>query len=356
MKRFIILALITLSAMVHSFSVASKSPSDLIFENLAGKDKKTIFQIYHYVFNKNYDINSEEGLRRFKNFKNSLNIVNIHNQSHTSYKKGINHLSDMTTEEIKAYYNLVSVKPSDLHRSLRSTGLFKEVEATEGVKDPQNVDWTSKMRPVRNQGGCGSCWAFTTMSVVEGHYNIKVGPLTDWFSTQQLVDCDLTNNGCNGGWFSGALKYLVKNAPVSEADYPYKGVAQSCGVDPTKSKHKKATGYNYSYMNKDKFNLLLSQGPVAVAVEANEDFMNYSSGVWDAACTDSINHAVTLVGFGEENQKQPDCTEKLVKYFLIRNSWGERWGEKGHIKIKYNPENSDSCNIHSYGYVPAGFQ
>ena len=270
---------------------------------------------------------------------------------------GINHLSDMTHEEVKKHYNLVEMKPSDLHRALRKFGNFKTVEEpSKDVSDPKKVDWRNNMRPVRDQQSCGSCWAFTTMSVVEGYYNIKVGPLSDWFSTQQLVDCDTYNGGCNGGWFSGALFYLAMNAPMNEADYPYTAQDGTCKFDATKTKNKKLSGMNYAYMNKDYFNTLLSQGPVAVAIDANATFMRYSKGIWDGACSGNINHAVTLVGFGEENQKQPDCTEKLVQYFLIRNSWSERWGEAGHIKVKYSPDNQDSCNIHKYGYAPAGFK
>jgi len=267
-------------------------------------------------------------------------------------KKGLNHLSDMTAEEVKSYYNIKPMNVQRLRKGLRNLSKFnlddyneeEESSSTQSVKEIKNVDYRDKMRPVRNQGNCGSCWAFATHAILEGFYQIQVGALKDHFSTQQSVDCDTRNGGCNGGWYEGALAYFQTNQIMYEADYPYKALRGTCAYDANKGTGKKITGYSTYYSEdgapEEKFISLLNQGPVAIAVAVDNQWFQYKSGIFSGNCVDGVNHAVVAVGYNAGGK----CTGA---HFIVRNSWGASWGEEGHIRIAYSIANKRSCNVES---------
>jgi C1A family cysteine protease len=267
----------------------------------------------------------------------------------------------MTYEEICNYYNLKPLTDSEVKMKFRNLGMFDDFNDDDEVNTNTNtknriserqvVDHTGHMTSIRNQGGCGSCWAFATMSAVEGCWNkshtIK---LTGWLSTQQLVDCDKSNGGCNGGWYSGAMAYLQGVKANYDKDYPYKAVRGTCTISSITSpvQIKETTGiYNSGYSrDADWVNLMLA-GPVAVAIEATSSWMGYRSGYWDGPCKGRVTHAVTLVGFGIEAAGR--------EYYVIRNSWGNSWGENGHMKMAVNRENNQTCFLEAYGFAPKSF-
>jgi len=208
-----------------------------------------------------------------------------------------------------------------------------------------DINWTQKMQGVRNQENCGSCWSFATMATVEGNWNIRKNLMVGWLSTQQLVDCDHSNNGCHGGWYSGSMNHLRTNLAMRDAVYPYTsgetGVQGACRYDANNATSVRTTGYLESNNANDLYNLL-RDGPVAIAVNVNS-WGSYSTGIFDEPCTPGVNHAVTLVGYG---------TEGGVGYWLIKNSWADYWGEKGYIRIKEDAYNSNSCSVGAYGFQP----
>ena len=352
MKSALVILLI-----IVTFCIASPNNQDTseMFEQR--NNVKELFKVWHLIFEKEYNYNTLEGIQKYVTFKKNLKEIQEHNSKNTSYKQGLNHLSDMTYEEVVNYYNLKPMNPKEMKgflRSLISLDDFNEedeelvpVQSISQVGARANVDLRSIMRPVRNQGSCGSCWAFATMSAIEGVYNKKNSSkkLSDWLSTQQLVDCDTTNNGCNGGWFS-AMKYFTTNFADFEAQYKYtakKGT--KCNYISTNTSGIKTTGTGYLAVNNaNALYGLLAGGPIAIAVDANSAFMKYSKGVFDGTCSATVNHAVTLVGYG---------TASGVGYWIVRNSWGTGWGcESGHIWIKENNANNASCNVEKYGYQP----
>jgi len=316
--------------------------------------------VFHFLFNKEYDYNTSEGLERYKIFKANVKMIDEHNAQNLSYKMGINHLTDLTWEEVKTYYNLKTMNVdelSKLKKSLRAISLDDYNDDDDNNDDDHNVtqeqgtapkariaiDHRGFMKIPRNQGSCGSCWAFTTLAAVEGNYGklILKNVLADYLSPQQMVDCDTKDSGCNGGWMTSAFDYMKTVKLSFEATYKYTGVKQSCKYSSiTAFSPAKVTGYSYANTSDTAYTSLLN-GPIAVAVDANAKFSAYASGVFDGPCANSVNHAVTLVGYSPTDSS-----------WLIRNSWGPSWGQSGYIKIKDNINNNNSCMLTKYAYRP----
>jgi len=252
----------------------------------------------------------------------------------------------MTSEEIKTFYNLKPLNTKKL-RSLRGgISLDDFNDEDENTLTPRaNIDWRPTIvMPIRDQGNCGSCWAFSTVAVVEAAWNKKQAStkpvLTGWLSTQQLMDCNTLGYSCNGGWFD-SINYYKTNAAIYDVLYPYQQANFACLAANLPVTPVKATGYVYSY-TADLLAASLANSAVAVAVDANNDWFNYASGVMNVtSCTSSVNHGVAVVGYDLANSA-----------WIVRNSWSASWGEAGYIRISENVNNANSCGIATYGYRP----
>jgi C1A family cysteine protease len=327
--------------------------AQMLLEPFMSKDTKTLFKAWHFIFHKNYDYNNVEGIKKYQTFKQNLRAMNEHNAKNLSWSMGLNFLSDMTEAEINEYYHIDSNNFEDFKNNLRTMpnnieGLTSPVKKTLGARPI--VDYKAKMRAVRNQGNCGSCWAFATQALLEGSYQAWQTDVQDSFSTQQSVDCDTGNKGCNGGFYIASLNFFKKNTIVYEGGYPYTGAKGVCKytVGMKGDTGIKISGYSY-YMKgakADVYDNLMKKGPVAIGVGVANDFFRYKTGIFDGKCA-ANNHAVVVVGYacaaGETGKGE-------VCYYVIRNSWGPTWGESGHIRIKDNGTLKTSCGVEEVAF------
>ncbi|GAV81812.1 Peptidase_C1 domain-containing protein/Inhibitor_I29 domain-containing protein [Cephalotus follicularis] len=325
-------------AYAHDFSIVGYSP-----EHLTSMDKLIeLFETWMSKHGKTYE-SFEEKLHRFEIFKDNLKHIDERNKEVSSYWLGLNEFADLSHEEFNNKY--FGLKP-DFTRRRETCGEFKyrDVEVL-----PKDVDWRKKgaVGAVKNQGSCGSCWAFSTVAAVEGINQIVTGNLTS-LSEQELIDCDKSfNNGCNGGLMDYAFKYIMATGGLrKEEDYPYIMDEGICEEEKGQRDIVTISGYQDVPRN-DEESLLkaLAHQPVSVAIEASgRDFQFYSGGVFDGHCGTELDHGVAAVGYG---------SSKGLDYIIVKNSWGPKWGEKGYIRMKRNTGKPEGlCGINKMASYP----
>eukprot|EP00350_Pseudokeronopsis_sp_OXSARD2_P002845 CAMPEP_0170547334 /NCGR_PEP_ID=MMETSP0211-20121228/5716_1 /TAXON_ID=311385 /ORGANISM="Pseudokeronopsis sp., Strain OXSARD2" /LENGTH=233 /DNA_ID=CAMNT_0010852309 /DNA_START=188 /DNA_END=885 /DNA_ORIENTATION=- len=201
-----------------------------------------------------------------------------------------------------------------------------------------SVDWVSKgaVTHVKDQGRCGSCWAFSTTGALEGVHYQHSGKLYS-FSEQQLVDCETHSHGCNGGSFTRAFQYAESHKMTLEDDYRYTGKDGSCHSSKYKGYYSISSYTNVKSGSESALVSSIDKGPTSVAVQANQyAFENYSGGIIDSGCGSRTDHAILAVGYGSSNGHN---------YYKVKNSWGTHWGEKGYARIGRNGNGAGICGI-----------
>ncbi|XP_076025841.1 cathepsin F [Genypterus blacodes] len=289
------------------------------------------FKEFMVKYNKDYS-SQEEADRRLRIFHQNLKTAEkIQSLDQGSAEYGVTKFSDLTEEEFRSAYLNPLLSQWTLHRSMKPARPARNPA-------PASWDWREHgaVSPVKNQGMCGSCWAFSVTGNIEGQWFLKNGTLLS-LSEQELVDCDGLDQACRGGLPSNAYEAIEKLGGLeTETDYSYTGHKQSCGF---------TTGKVAAYINssvelsKDESDIaawLAESGPVSVALNAFA-MQFYRKGVSHPLkifCNPwMIDHAVLLVGYGER---------KNVPFWAIKNSWGEDYGEQGYY---YLYRGSKLCGI-----------
>ncbi|VDN00247.1 unnamed protein product, partial [Thelazia callipaeda] len=207
---------------------------------------------------------------------------------------------------------------------------------------PDMVDWRQRgaVTRVKDQGDCGSCWAFSTIGAMEGQQFLRSGSLTE-LSEQNILDCSdekYGNYGCDGGLMMNAFAYVIDNNGVdTEKSYPYLGYQGVCRYSNLTRGSSAFGSRLLPYGDEDMMKLAVAVvGPISVAFNANP-IIFYNGGVfYEEDCSDWINHGVTAVGYGTDKVKLKNGTTVMMDYWLLKNSWGSDWGENGYLRIARN--------------------
>ncbi|XP_067674117.1 procathepsin L-like [Haliotis asinina] len=283
--------------------------------------------------------------KRYETFKDNLLYIAGHNKLYKngaiSFYLGINKFADMTHEEFRSHMHLDHLLQRTDHRAPVHVSLPDN-------QLPPQIDWRTRgyVTPVKDQGQCGSCWAFSTTGSLEGQHFRKKGRLIS-FSEQQLVDCSQTfsESGCNGGWVDYAFDYVAQFGIELENAYPYLARDSTC-----KYKSSKVVANCTGHVDirkgseSDLKSAVGSVGPVSVAIDASHrSFQLYKGGVYsERRCsTTNLDHAVLVVGYGSLQGQD---------YWLVKNSWGSSWGDDGYVKMTRNKHNQ--CGIASEASYP----
>ena len=253
-----------------------------------------------------YQWSGKEDVYRRIIFMKNIEIMEVHNRDTTqTYKMGINQFTALTDEEFQTIY----LTPKDL------TGIVSDPATTNRVGE--DIDWEAKgiVTPIKNQGQCGSCWAFSAIAVTES-FAKQVRKQTVNLSEQQLVDCSRKygNKGCQGGFNYQGLAYVKDHGVTDTATYPYRAKNGNCEHDGGSFKISKVlTARGCSGIAS-----AIQSRVIGVSADAT-NWSRYQSGIFNN-CKKSLNHDITLVGYNSQ-------------YYRIKNSWGSSWGEKGFIRL-----------------------
>ncbi len=369
MKFILIIATALIAISIINSVVITHIENDIrrtILSSFQDKPKKDMFKVYHFLYEKKYDLNTEEGIRRYRIFKNNLNFIEIENAKNNSFQLGITKFTDLTREEFKKTYlnsnmldesqemeNFLEPQIQEIPEMIKQDDYTNKFSLNEKSLRDFQVDWTHVMNPAVEQGNCGSCWAFATVAAIEGNYNIKTG-IKIKLSEQELVDCDTKSRGCDGGRVDTAIYYAEKKGLALRENYPYtSGMTQKQETCRASNTPRNMIVKDYTVCHRyiclrSKLYSMLEKGPIIVSIDADGGsesigyFQNYVGGIIENMNCNGRNHSVVMIG---------KLNDSNGEYYIGRNSWGSGWGENGNFRIRTRGSNG-TCFMEKYGILP----
>jgi len=311
---------------------------------------RTEFQNFMTAYNKHY--RPAEMRARFTIFRTNFDYIQAWNNENNGVTLGVNQFADLTNAEFNARYKGLNMTALAARTSQTSEPAPRNPTLTcpkSTLLPNATCDWraANAVTPIKNQGQCGSCWAFSTTGSTEGAHALSKSQLVS-LSEQNLVDCSQKegNEGCNGGLMDYAFEYIIKNKGIdTEASYPYTAQDGKCKFAAA---HVGATLSSYKDITKNSESALTaaitSVGPISVAIDASHNsFQFYRSGVYyEKACSSTqLDHGVLAIGIGAEGASD---------FYLVKNSWGTSWGMSGFILMSRNKSNN--CGIATAASYP----
>jgi KDEL-tailed cysteine endopeptidase len=315
MQKTVLIALAVIGTLTTGYFLFRNKPTKNVDVNT------TALKDIYNQWKLNYKINvgAAEDSYRFNVFSTNYAKITQHNRLlGRSYNLGLNPFTHLTQEEFAA--TRLGFKASKKNATRNVTALPTSNLTT-------SVDWRAKLNAIKDQGQCGSCWAFSAVGALEGLHSISKSNLYN-LAEQELVDCSSSygNLGCSGGLMDYAFQYIIdKKGIAATTDYPYTAVDGTCKTG--KARSAPISGFVDVTVNSPAaLKAAIAKQPVSVAIEADTfTFQAYTSGVInDSSCGTNLDHGVVAVGY--DDAANPP-------YYLVRNSWGASWGDKGHVKI-----------------------
>ena len=322
MHHYKIAAALSLAVVgtIVAYMVLNPNASGFLRHNSTSRPSlsdKTRFEEFKKKYNKTYGGNEDQ--RRLEIFSANLKRINEINSVKRNFTVGVNKFTDLTREEFASTY--LGYKPKNQNRVRNVAPLKNSL--------PKEVDWRDQnaVTDIKDQGQCGSCWAFSVTGALEGLQSItqkKLIPLSE----QQLVDCSTSygNEGCNGGDMDLAFKYVKDKGIQSEDDYPYYAWDYDCAYNASKVVFNISGWADVAQNSSEALAQAVVNGPVSVAIEADQEiFQYYQWGILDTfECGHYLDHGVLVVGFVNKTD---------WRYWIVKNSWGEDWGNAGYVYI-----------------------
>ncbi|CAI7722304.1 vivapain-1 [Plasmodium vivax] len=325
------------------------------------------------------DIN--EQMEKYKNFKMNYLKIKKHNETNQMYKMKVNQFSDYSKKDFESYFRKLLPIPDHLKKkyvvpfSSMNNGKGKNVVTSSSGANlladvPEILDYREKgiVHEPKDQGLCGSCWAFASVGNVECMYAKEHNKTILTLSEQEVVDCSKLNFGCDGGHPFYSFIYAIENGICMGDDYKYKAMDNLFCLN-YRCKNKVTLSSVGGVKENELIRALNEVGPVSVNVGVTDDFSFYGGGIFNGTCTEELNHSVLLVGYGQvqsskifqEKNAYDDASGVTKKgalsypskaddgiqyYWIIKNSWSKFWGENGFMRISRNKEGDNVfCGI-----------
>ncbi|KAG5511338.1 hypothetical protein GH5_07587 [Leishmania sp. Ghana 2012 LV757] len=317
-------ALLCIVVAVCVLLAAAGTPARALY---AGTPVAVLFEEFKETYQRAYETLAEER-QRLANFQRNLERMREYQAKNPHATFGITKFFDMSEEEFAARY--LSGAAHFMKAKEFARQHYRKVSADVSTAPPSK-DWRDEgaVTRVKDQGSCGSCWAFSAVANIESQWKLA-GHMLVGLSEQQLVSCDNVDSGCSGGLMLQAFDWLLRNANGSvftEKSYPYtsgNGDVPDCLEDEDLVIGAHIDGHVTLKSNEDAMAAWLAKnGPISIAVDATS-FQFYKSGILTECNGTQLNHGVLLVGYNMAGK---------VPYWIIKNSWGEEWGEAGYVRV-----------------------